>query len=158
MWGLAHTYTPCTRFAFRPVGSTRVPLVALRTRGNGAGPRWRGRAISGGAVGSPEGSCDSWRDPGGTRATPGGRGARSREGGRPDGRLGPRRAGRGHRLGGESTAMIPFVRQAARQPIHLDSKSRATIRDFSLERVFGATFRKQLPLCCRETIERGRRD
>src|SRR5690606_5017077 len=44
MWGLAHTYTPCTRFAFRPVGSTRVPLVALRTRGDAV------RVRDGGAV------------------------------------------------------------------------------------------------------------
>ncbi len=58
----------------------------------------------------------------------------------------------------KSTTNGPFVRQEVRRPIHLGERTRATIRDFSLERVFGATFRKHLPLCCRETIERGRRD
>src|SRR6478609_4389436 len=65
-----------------------------------------------------------------------------------DGRLdgGPGQPARPPPTAVKGTATDPFARQAHRPAIHPDTCSRQAIRFFSLERVFGATFRKQLPL------------
>ena len=76
--------------------------------------------------------------------------------GKSDGRLG--RHPRGCHHGGEEYSNERFCPSGTAVAIHPDTQSRRAIRLFSLERVFGATFRKLLPLGSRETIERGRRD
>ena len=63
---------------------------------------------------------------------------------------------RGRHPGGEGYNNEPICPPDRASAIHPDTPSRQVIRDFSLERVFGATFRKQLPLSSRETNERGR--
>src|SRR5687767_4764166 len=122
MWGLAHT---------------SMPARVSRTPGR-AGHAGR-RATEGCRAGDGERVCDSRRERGllhASRDTRWQTETRNRE---------------VIASAVKSTTIGPFVRRGAWRPIHLSERLRTTIRDFSLERVFGATFRKQLPLCCRET-------
>ncbi|CAM5724463.1 hypothetical protein SVIOM342S_03181 [Streptomyces violaceorubidus] len=138
--GLAHTYTPCTRVA--PVRARPPwPLHASHGRVAAASPggmrRYRGHRGEG-----TWGYRNRWE----TRAVE-----------RDAGWQTERHPG-GRHHGGEEYSNEPFCPPSATVAIHPDMQDERAIRVFSLERVFGATFRKLLPLCSRETIERGRRD